>query len=218
MSTLTLAAPETLTAEQLQPILDLYERGQCLQAYHQAQLLGPLKDWRGTAARVLAGRLAANLAAPRLAAWHYHHAFRAEPNHPDACWYHVRELLDRRGPLRAWQVLNAAANCRMLQRIRVATGWRCMRRAGSVAQLKAAERWHAAASRRKAPDVPWVRLERAGLLLAEDRPDEALAAAQDTLRLRPWYRPAVQMTAHLLVQFQRDSRGSGPPATSQPEN
>ncbi len=204
MSTQTLTAPEALTVQQLQPILELYERGLCLQAYRLAETLGPLPQWRGTAARVLAGRLAGNLGAPRLAAWHFHHAFRADPTHPEACWYHVRELLDRRGPLRAWQKLK---RCGELPDAAPAQRgpWLALH-ASVLARLRdfeAAERWQSRAEE-IAPDLPWVRLERAGLLLAEDRPEESLEVTQETLRLRPWYRPAVQMAAHLLVQFQRD--------------
>src|SRR5688500_11222963 len=55
------------SASQLQEILELYENGQTLKAWAVARECGPLKDWQGTAARVLAGRLAGQLGAQRLA-------------------------------------------------------------------------------------------------------------------------------------------------------
>jgi tetratricopeptide (TPR) repeat protein len=205
MTTQTLTTPEVLTAEQFQPVLELYERGLCLQAYRRSEALGPLKDWRGPDARVLAGRLAGNLAAPRLAAWHFYHAFRADPTHPEVCWYHVRELLERRGPLRAWQVLQ---RCGDFPNVAAATRapWLALHTLvlGRLRDFEAAQRWLRRAEE-VAPESAWVRLERCSLLLSEDRPEAALAAAQEALQLRPWYRPAVQMTAHLLVQFQRDA-------------
>src|SRR5690242_3619449 len=89
----------------LAEVRDLYLRGLCLQAYERAKVIGPLHRWRGAEARVLAGRLAMNLGAPRQGSWHHVHAFREDPADPEAGYYYARVLLERRGPLRAWGFL-----------------------------------------------------------------------------------------------------------------
>src|SRR4051812_31144799 len=53
--------------EQLRAVLELYEQGQMLRAYELARSYGALTAWRGPGARALAGRLAENLGAPRVA-------------------------------------------------------------------------------------------------------------------------------------------------------
>ncbi len=55
-----------------------------------------------------------------------------------------------------------------------------------------------------APERPWIWVEKSGVLEMEDRPEESIAAAQQALDLRPFYRPAVQTAAHCLVQMNRD--------------
>src|SRR5947209_43716 len=106
---MTAPALETAPAPgDLGSILDLYSRGLCLQAYQAGQALGPLPHWPGTAARILAGRLAANLGAPRLASWLHVRAWRGDPANPEACYYFARHLLERRGPLAAWRFLRRA--------------------------------------------------------------------------------------------------------------
>src|SRR4029079_2503897 len=52
-------------------------------------------------------------------------------------------------------------------------------------------------------DYAWTGMERAALLLFEDRTDEAEETARRVLQARPWYRPAVQFLAHFLVQRER---------------
>jgi tetratricopeptide (TPR) repeat protein len=50
----------------------------------------------------------------------------------------------------------------------------------------------------------WTWTERSALLVRADRYAEALDAAGEALRLRPWYRPAVQATAVALTLLGRD--------------
>ena len=84
-------------------IRKLYEDGLYLQAYRLAETRGPLKTWRGTAARVLAGRMAGNLGSMRLSDWHFIHAWRQDRRNPEAMWFFARYLLSMRGPLAAWR-------------------------------------------------------------------------------------------------------------------
>src|SRR5256885_5193142 len=94
-----------ITPTQLQDVLSLYEQGQLLKAYDLARALGPLQHWEGTAARVMAGRLAAHLGAPRMARALHWLAWRAGPQDPQALYYYPRHLFERRGPLSAWEFL-----------------------------------------------------------------------------------------------------------------
>jgi hypothetical protein len=52
---------------ELDEIATFYEQGLYLQAYRAGEHLGPLEEWPGAAGAVMAGRLAGNLGAPRLA-------------------------------------------------------------------------------------------------------------------------------------------------------
>src|SRR5574341_817038 len=93
---------QEITSRDLEKIKELYERGQYRQAYQASEVFGPLGSWRGTAARIMAGRLASHLGAMRLGAWHYVKAWRGDPADPEACWYFAWNLLERWGPLSAW--------------------------------------------------------------------------------------------------------------------
>src|SRR5690242_18246775 len=90
---------------QLDQVLELYLSGRMLRAYEAAQALGPLHTWRGATARVLAGRLAMNLGAPRLGHVLHRLAYRDDSGHPEAIYYNARAVFGTRGPLAAWELL-----------------------------------------------------------------------------------------------------------------
>src|SRR5262245_652823 len=94
---------------QFQPVQELYLRGLYLQAHDAALSIGPLVNWRGTAARLLAGQLAAQLGATKLAAWHWVRAYREQPEDPEARVYFLRRIRNTRGPLAAWTRLQRLA-------------------------------------------------------------------------------------------------------------
>ncbi len=194
-----------IPAEALARIQALYDAGLCLQAYRAAQEFGPLKLWTGTAARILAGRLASNLGGYQLGRVLHGLAYRAEPANPNLAAYvgHIR--LDRRGPLSAWEFLERFGNppdtfdadglCHFFTV-----------RAMVAAQLRdftAAEEFLQRATR-AAPNHPWVATSRTHVLENEDRYGEALESARHALELRPWYRPGVQAVAHVLQLLDRD--------------
>ena len=54
-----------IAAADLARILDLYSQGLYLRAFHQAEALAPLRNWTGTAARLLAGKCVAGIAPDR---------------------------------------------------------------------------------------------------------------------------------------------------------
>lgn len=193
-----------ISTDQIQRITALYEDGLYSQAYRQAVELGPLQLWRGTDARILAGRLAGNLGAPRMGDWHFLSAWRRDKSHAEAMWYYGRTLLTLRGPLAAWRFVQShsfPANAST----QLQSHWLAQRGAilGVLRDFDAAEDWL-----RKADDLgphAWTCLEWAALYSLEDRHEEAEAAARRSLEIRPWYRPAVQWVAHFLVQKERDA-------------
>jgi tetratricopeptide (TPR) repeat protein len=182
-------------------ILALYERGQYLKAHTAATAFGPLKDWAGTDAQVLAGRMAGNLGAPRLAAWLHRRAWRGAPEHPQAIGYYARQRLASRGPLAAWFFAARFAGYGDLPGATpgLHADWLSIL-AEIAAQLRDFHRadQHIAAALKLAPDDPWLHVAQASVFEAEDRYEDALAAAEQSLALRPWFRPAVQTKAHLL--------------------
>lgn len=195
---------EEPTSALLQEVRQLLSRGWYLRAYRLAVQAGPLHRWRGAAARVLAGRLAMQLGAPRLGFWHHLRAWREEPDHAEAAYYYARALLERQGLLRTWYFL------RRLGELPDAppplrADWLALHAAvlGRLRDFDAAEDWLSRAEA-LAPERPWLWIERANLWELEDRYDDALAAARQALRLHPWYRPGVQAAAYLLQLQGRD--------------
>src|SRR5262245_61303162 len=88
----------------LQRIQQVYDSGLMLQAYRAAEEVGPLRFWTG-AARTLAGRLAGNLGAYKLARMLHWRAYRENKSDCDLTAYYTHDLLHRRGPLKAWEFL-----------------------------------------------------------------------------------------------------------------
>lgn len=206
MLTTSSNAPAALASDVLTPLQDLYAQGLYLQALQRGQeVLGPVKEWRGPAARILAGRLVIHLGAPRMAYWHHLLAWRGDRTNSEACYYHARALLDRRGALPAWKFLRAhneleAANSEVRADWLAFHGCVC----GRLRDFDAAEAWLARAEAID-PERPWLWIERSALLEYQDRYEEALAAARHALDLRPRYRPGLQCAAHVLQLLGRET-------------
>ncbi|OJW03493.1 MAG: hypothetical protein BGO49_11595 [Planctomycetales bacterium 71-10] len=186
-------------------IRELYEAGDYLGAYEVAKGLGPMSRWPGAAAKTLAGRLAWQLGATRLGLALPLRAWRDDPKDPEAAYYRARTMLGRRGPLATWRFLARVGPLEGASD-EVRSDWEATH-ALALAGLRDFER---AARRldeaeRIAPGRAWLRVERSSLLEAQDRCPEALAAAEEALALRPWYRPAVQAKAHLLRLLDREA-------------
>jgi tetratricopeptide (TPR) repeat protein len=194
-------------SEALERIRDLYDRGLCRQALDLALSFGPLRQWTGTGARILAGRLASNLGAARLGRGLQITAYRRDSAHLEARPYYAAAVLERFGPYAAWKVLKRfmaapaadgenidAQQYLFTLAARVAGTWR---------DFETAEDWLRCAEQLE-PRSPWLFTERAALLEQQDLYEEALATARQSLEIRPWYRAGVQMTAHALQLLDRD--------------
>lgn len=181
----------------------LYEQGLYMQAWRLGTSAVPLREWPGTEGLVLAGRLAANIGAPRLAHALHLRAWRRDPSHPQAHLYYATGLLHRFGPLAALEFMGAQkdhANHGAVVRSSLAA-----LRAGALAMFRDFERADEALREAEAlaPADPWIHVNRSHFLELADAYDEAMAANSRALELQPWFRPAVQQRAHLLQLLHR---------------
>lgn len=204
MSMSVATEPAAIAPEDLAPIRALYEEGRCLEAYERSRPFGPLPQWRGTPARILAGSLAAQLGSPRLGSAIHVRAWREAPNDPEACLYYSYEVLSHRGPLATWEFLRQVGTLPEAED-RIRGYWLSMHSVvlGQFRDFDAAESWLARAEE-AAPGLPWLLVQRAHLYEMEDRYDDALAASREALERRPSYRVAVQQNAQLLQLLDRD--------------
>jgi tetratricopeptide (TPR) repeat protein len=202
----THSAPRTTAVDpRLAEIQGYYDRGLYVQGHAAGTaLFGPINTWQGPEARILATRLASNLGAGRTATSWLWRTWREYPDHPLVQYYVIRSFASRRGPWQARNHYEQIGELKTDDRI-LRADWMAFK--GVLAALfrdfEAADRALDAAEA-IAPDSPWVHLERSEVLMYEDRHDEALAASQRSLELRPWYRPGIQSTAHLLTMRNRD--------------
>src|SRR5262245_32424420 len=99
---------DSRSQEQFDLVRVLYDRALCVQALEVAESIAPLKKWNWSGpARVMAGRLASNLGAARLANVMHYRAWREFPSDPESIYYYSRLVLERQGPLPAWEFLKA---------------------------------------------------------------------------------------------------------------
>ena len=193
----------SVPADDLARILALYDDGLCLRAFELTRQFGELSRWRGTAERLLAGRLAPHLGAPRLGMALHYRAWRDDRADPSACFYRSLVVLGRRGPLEAWRFLQSVGPLEGAPDS-IRSDWLATH-ACTLARLRdfdAAESWLARADR-ISTNRAWLLVERADVYELEDRYDDALAAAREALAHKPWYRPAVQTVARLLELLDR---------------
>lgn len=186
------------------PVQELYDRGLYLQALRIAEPLGPLPTWRGAAGRVLAGRLAASVGAGRLAYLLHSLAQREHPHDETTRYFGTWARLRRRGPWAVRQDVLSAPEPTSASCVESRTDWLALR--GYVhALFRDFSRANADVDQALAlqPERSWLWVERGAVLEQEDRHDEALAAYEKALALRPWYRPAVEARAHALIHANR---------------
>ncbi|HEV2692729.1 MAG TPA: C39 family peptidase, partial [Verrucomicrobiae bacterium] len=197
---------QTPTGDFIKQVLGFYEQGLTIDALQRAETFAPLKDWAGISPCVIAARLAANAGAPRLNTRLSVRAWRMDKTHPASQLQFGFQLSEHRGPLAAWRAMRTwktapetmaedqaellAAQARVVSDLRdFTTAEKLLDRAENLCASK-----------------PWIRLQRAHLLEAQDRVEEALevALAATALHTFPFYRPGVQTTAHLLQLLDRD--------------
>jgi len=196
---------QQITADQLRPVIQQYEKGLYMQAYLASRAWGPLHTWRGTRALVFAGRLAVHLGASRLSNWLMRRAWRESPCDAEAQYFHAYCLWRLRGPYAIWRWMHQRPDLPGEPTPDIQSSWYALFGgvAGMLRDFDTAEHWQRRAAE-TAPESPWVEVCQAQLLELEDRYEEALQAARRALELRPRYRPAVQSVTHLLTLLDRD--------------
>lgn len=193
-----------ISSSQLQPIKELYDRGKYLQAHQSATVLAPLKEWEGTEALLLAGRLVGVLGARKLMRRFHLRAWREDRAHPEATYYYARAIWEWRGPWRAWMFIRRIDELPDADQ-GIQSDWlgMCAGLYGLLRDFEIADQMIARAEA-LAPNSPWLWIEKAQVLEYEDRYEDALLAARRSLELRPNYRPAIQSISHLLSLLDRE--------------
>ena len=186
------------TSADLAPVRDAIQRGQYLEAHGILSALGSPLEWDSVPARILAGRLAVQLGAPRLGRYLHMTAYRDHPAHPEAIYYQARTRLERLGPWAAWEFMqghpdwsDASPDLR--------SDWLGLS-AFVVSRFRdfgRAEEFLRRAEEEANRDRAWLHVERAAVLEQAERYDDALASAKHAFEIQPFYRPAVQALAHI---------------------
>ncbi|MDY3558737.1 hypothetical protein R5W23_005894 [Gemmata sp. JC673] len=192
-------APADLTR-----VRELYTQGYYRRAYDVVTAWGPLREWSGTAARLIGGRLAIQLGGPKLGRQMHLAAFRATPAHPEAIYYHARYRMERFGPLSTWRFMRKHPDWSDAPP-ELHADWLALH-AFVVSRFRDFDRAERLLNRSEAiaPDRPWPCIERSSVYELADRLDDAMAVARRSLELHPWFRPGVQSVAHFLLRQGQD--------------
>ncbi|MGC8539363.1 MAG: C39 family peptidase [Phycisphaerae bacterium] len=195
-----------VSLEQIGPVLNLYNAGLYLQAYQESQNIAPLPQWRSTAGRIMAGRLAGNLGSSQLGKILHYRAYREDSDAPEAWYYYAHVLLNQHGPLDAWQFVRAHTMPDSAP-AELRSNWYGIkaRISGILRDFMTAKKMLDAADEIY-PDDPWLAVERCSVLERQDRYNEALSAVMRGLEIRPWYRPAVQSASHIMQLLDKEDQ------------
>ncbi|MCX6954279.1 MAG: tetratricopeptide repeat protein [Verrucomicrobia bacterium] len=196
------------TAADLAELTRLHGAARYLDAFHFAQPFAPLEDWPGTEALILAGRLVSCWGDWARSNRIHTRAWREAPADPGAIFYQTLTLEHRHGPFEALRFLHEQRPLLETNHPTKHHVWLWLQQARLLATFRDFEGADALLQRAQphaagAAD-PWWWVERARLFEQQDRYEEALASADEALRLRPRYRQAFETKAHLLILRNRD--------------
>ena len=189
-------------------VKQLYLAGQYRAAHELGATFGPFRQWSGPTARLIGGRLAIQLGAPRLGRQLHLLTFRQSPAHLEGVYYQARYRMERFGPLSCWRFQrqhtdwgDAAPELR--------ADWFALR-GFTAARFRDFDRaeWCLEQSEKLAPNRPWHHVERSSALELQDRLDDALASARRSMALQAWFRPGVQAVSHLLQRLGREDEAT----------
>lgn len=183
-------------------IVGLYDRGLYVQAYRRALVVGDPLGWRAAEACVLGARLLSKVGAPRAATLLTLRAYRSAPEDPALAYRYVHTIAAAQGPLavleRLAKISAPAADPTLEADLR-------LERAVALAELRdfSAAEYELLRAEQLSPTSPWSWTNRGAVLMLEDRHEEALAALQQALAIRPDYPPALGGAAHALLRLGR---------------
>jgi len=173
--------------------------------YLDAQaLIEPLEATGSVSAGVLASRIVGHLGARRGSEARALRLWRAHRDDAEALVEMVRGIAYRRGPYRAWCLINDRPLPAQAPSIATAD-WHSLRAfvLGTLRDFDGAARAHAQALE-IASDEAWIHVEWAYVCEQCDQYDAALASAERALAMSPSYRAAVQAVARLYTLVGRD--------------
>ncbi|MCM5682809.1 tetratricopeptide repeat protein [Schlegelella sp. S2-27] len=187
------------------PVLEQAEHLMARGLYLNAQALLPALEADDSAqARLTAARLLWHLGARREADGRVLRTWRRHRDDPAAVVDMIRSVGSRRGPYRAWKLLEAhPLPADAPDKLRADWHSLCAGTLGWLRDFERAEAEHRSALALDANEA-WVRVEWSYVCEQRDAYDEALAQAREALRLRPGYRPALQAVAHFCTLLGRD--------------
>lgn len=190
---------------ELNRIRELYTSGHYLQALAAAVPFGPIRHWSGPAARLIGGRLAIQVGAPKFGRQLHLAAFRASPAFPEAIYYHARYRLERFGPLSCWEFLRQHPDWSESSP-ELRADWLALwgYTVGRMRDFDRAEQYFSEANA-ICTNRAWLNVERASIAEYAERYDDALAIARQSLEVQPWFRPAVQAVGQLLHRQGKDT-------------
>ncbi len=189
---------------ELDELKSLANAGKTLQAWELVRGMAPLKEWPAGKPREVASRVLAGVGAERLSDALDLRNWRERPGDHDAF------LMAQFVGLRRGRMMETQAA--LVERMRAEDltdkqrswmlaldGWLD----GYLSDYKPAHAKTDAALAMR-PDDPWLHVEKALVLQAEDRYEEALELVRRAMELRSGYRPAVFLLADVLTQLLRD--------------
>jgi tetratricopeptide (TPR) repeat protein len=192
-----------LTPADLAPIKSHYADGHYLRALAAGERFGPLRTWGGPGGRLMAGRLAMQLGAPRMGRRLHALAAREYPANLEAIYYAGRYRLERFGPYSCWRYLKQHTDWQDASPD-LRADWQSL--SGFVAarlrDFERADQYFGKAIA-LAPRRSWLYVERSSVLDLQDKPDEALESARQSLEWQPLFRPGIQAVGHLLAKAGR---------------
>jgi tetratricopeptide (TPR) repeat protein len=186
----------------------LIEAGKSRTAYDLLTTIGELKDFSGAEALLLAGDVADDLGAAKLARHLHFRAWRSARNSPEAQVAGLCALWQTQGLYATWRRLRALESSTAPKTANGALGthrlWllRAYISAG-FQDFESAERYVEKA-RDILPESPAIHVAMAYIREREFRFDEALACAEKALELRLDYPRCIRCAAHLLQLLNRD--------------
>lgn len=204
MSSASQASPVTVSSQDLDRLKALYEDGKYLQAYEASKEIGPLQNWVGAEARVFAGRMAYNLGSRKMGRVLHRMAMREHPENHEVIYFFWQSMWPRRGPLAAIEEIERIGDLNDADPV-TQTDWFALRGDlySTMRDFEKADEYLDRAIEMQ-PDRAWLHVIRAENLKNQDKIDEAIEASEYALKLRPWYRPALQNLANRYVQANRD--------------
>jgi tetratricopeptide (TPR) repeat protein len=193
--------PDSVDTENIEK---LYDRSRYLDAFSLLEGFDPPESWTDTRARLIAGRLLANLGAHKRSARLQKETWRRNPGHEEARCFYLDSYYGRHGPFETLRVFHQLfaidappANAIVVTLDTARTWLICARCLSQFRDFEAAELWLAAAEQAY-PDDPWIQVDKAIVRQISDRYEDAQTAVEHALEIRADYRPAIELLASLL--------------------